>query len=172
MRAPVITFIFMFVCMFVCMFRECSLSHPPPLSLARTLELYILLPTASAQAHKWILLSFFLSFPTPPPLSLARTHFHHLQSPGTSRRRSWCRRSTLRYMYTLYHKQPCASFYISIYQDDLTTSTRYHIHMYVCMYVMIMSVSLSPSLPRSRCRLSSLSCERTETDNKVIFIYM
>ena len=28
---------------------------------------YILLPTASAQAHKWILLSFFHSFPTPPP---------------------------------------------------------------------------------------------------------
>ena len=26
----------------------------------------------------------------------------------------------------------CPSFYISIYQDDLTTSTRYHIHMYVC----------------------------------------
>jgi hypothetical protein len=25
----------------------------------------------------------------------------------------------------------CPSFYISIYQDDLT-STRYHIHMYVC----------------------------------------
>ncbi len=26
----------------------------------------------------------------------------------------------------------CPSFYISIYQDDLTTSTRCHIHMYVC----------------------------------------
>ena len=38
-------------------------------------------------------------------------------------------------IYALNHTQLCASFYISVYQDDLTASTPYHIHMYVCMYV-------------------------------------
>ena len=47
----------------------CGNPFPAPKNIV---WLYILLPTASAQAHKWILLSFFLSFPTSP--SLPRTH--------------------------------------------------------------------------------------------------
>ena len=65
-----------------------------------------------------------------------RTHFRHLQSPSICQPRSWCRQSSLRYMYTRYrtqqraeldrvpfiyalnHTQLCASFYISVYQDE------------------------------------------------------
>ena len=46
-------------------------------------------------------------------------------------------------IYALHHTQLCASFYISVYQDDLTASTPYHIHMYVCMYVRIVSVEVT-----------------------------
>ena len=84
-----------------------------------------------------------------------RTHFRHLQSPSicqrrswcrqrsssalsnprTSQRRSWCTEPSLRYMYTRYHTQLSASFYVSIYQDDLTASTRYQNYWHVCMHV-------------------------------------
>ena len=46
-------------------------------------------------------------------------------------------------IYALNHTQLCASFYISVYQDDLTASTPYHIHMYVCMYVRKVSVEVT-----------------------------
>ena len=84
-----------------------------------------------------------------------RTHFRHLQSPSicqrrswcrqrsssalsnprTSQRRSWCTEPSLRYMYTRYHTQLSASFYVSIYQDDLTASTRHQNYWHVCMHV-------------------------------------
>ena len=38
-------------------------------------------------------------------------------------------------MYTRHHTQLSASFYVSIYQDDLTASTRYQNYWHVCMHV-------------------------------------
>ena len=59
----------------------------------------------------------------------------HLQQQRTSQRRSWCTEPSLRYMYTRHHTQLSASFYVSIYQDDLTASTRYQNYWHVCMHV-------------------------------------
>jgi hypothetical protein len=58
-----------------------------------------------------------------------------LSNPRTSQRRSWCTEPSLRYMYTRYHTQLSASFYVSIYQDDLTASTRHQNYWHVCMHV-------------------------------------
>ena len=58
-----------------------------------------------------------------------------LSNPRTSQRRSWCTEPSLRYMYTRHHTQLSASFYVSIYQDDLTASTRYQNYWHVCMHV-------------------------------------
>jgi len=56
-----------------------------------------------------------------------RTHFRHLQSPSICRRRSWCRQSSLRYMYTRYHTQQRAEldrvpFYFMNFSPTVTSN--------------------------------------------------
>jgi hypothetical protein len=56
-----------------------------------------------------------------------RTHFQHLQSPSICQPRSWCRQSSLRYMYTRYHTQQRAEldrvpFYFMNFSPTVTSN--------------------------------------------------